>query len=276
MAAAQSLNAGGPTAGTATDAPVMLSARGLRKEFGGFVAVNNVDLDVRHAQVHALIGPNGAGKSTLFGLISRLLRIQQGDIRLDGSSLKHAPSRVLQQIGMVFQQSTLDLDLSVEDNLNYHACLHGIDRATRRQRIDVELERGELSDQRRCKVRQLNGGHRRRVEIARALLHQPRLLLLDEASVGLDSRSRSDINRHVRSLCRDQGVGVLWATHLIEEIQPHDPVTLLHQGQLLANASAEAICQHSGQDSLVKAFESLTAVGEHNRFELNPPQALCL
>ena len=221
-------------------------------------ALQGVGFGIHPGRFHALLGPNGAGKSTLFALISRLLKIQRGDIRLDGLSMRQAPSTVLQQIGMVFQQSTLDLDLSVEDNLHYHASLHGISRRHRQPRIEAELKRVELLPHRYTKVRRLNGGHRRRVEIARALLHQPRLLLLDEASVGLDSRSRREINRHVRRLCHEQQVGVLWATHLIEEIEPHDPVTLLHQGQVLANASAEAICRSSGQSSLVKAFESLT------------------
>lgn len=237
-------------------------------------ALKEVSFVVQPGQFHALLGPNGAGKSTLFSLISRLLQIQHGDIVLNGDSLQRAPSRVLQQIGMVFQQSTLDLDLSVEDNLHYHACLHGLDRASRSQRIATELARVELNQQRRSKVRQLNGGHRRRVEIARALLHQPQLLLLDEASVGLDSRARSDINRHIRRLCREQNVGVLWATHLIEEIQPNDSVTLLHQGRVLANASAEAICRSCDKPSLVEAFESLTDPGSNLGSDLIPPQAL--
>ncbi|MFT5719930.1 MAG: ABC-2 type transport system ATP-binding protein [Motiliproteus sp.] len=238
--------------------PPLLEVRGLGFNYGRCEALKGIDFELRAGRFHALLGPNGAGKSTLFALISRLLQIQQGDIALNGSSLKQAPSRVLQQIGMVFQQSTLDLDLSVEDNLNYHACLHGIARSTRQQRITTELERVELSAQRRTRVRQLNGGHRRRIEIARALLHQPQLLLLDEATVGLDSRARGEINRHVRTLCRDQGVGVLWATHLIEEIQRDDSVTLLHQGRLLANASAAQLCLQSGKETLVEAFEALT------------------
>tara|TARA_R110002167_G_scaffold6657_11_gene31281 strand:- start:2918 stop:3739 length:822 start_codon:yes stop_codon:yes gene_type:complete len=241
--------------------------------YGSSEALKGISFQLQAGRFHALLGPNGAGKSTLFALISRLLQIQQGDILLNGTSIKRAPAKVLQQLGMVFQQSTLDLDLSVEDNLNYHACLHGIDRGRRRQRIETELARVELSDQRRTKVRQLNGGHRRRVEIARALLHQPQLLLLDEATVGLDSRARSEINRHIRKLCLEQGVGVLWATHLIEEIQPQDAVTLLHRGQVLANASAAQICSQSGQESLVAAFEALTNPDLSQQAEAQPGAA---
>lgn len=264
----------------ATRRPVLLEIDHLRFDYGnsrnGGEALKEISFQLLPGRFHALLGPNGAGKSTLFALISRLLQIQHGDIRLDGTSMRTAPAAVLQQIGMVFQQSTLDLDLSVEDNLYYHACLHGISGQLRRQRIGNELARVELESQRQTKVRQLNGGHRRRVEIARALLHQPRLLLLDEATVGLDSRSRRDINRHIRSLCRDNGVGVLWATHLIEEIETQDSVTLLHQGQILADSSAEQICHRSGQDTLVKAFESLTDGDPQEADQLKTAQALAL
>ncbi|RDE25283.1 ATP-binding cassette domain-containing protein [Motiliproteus coralliicola] len=242
--------------------PPLLRVDGLSFRYGPDTptdALGSVDFSLHAGRFHALLGPNGAGKSTLFGLISRLLRIQQGDIRLNGLSLKQAPARVLQGIGMVFQQSTLDLDLSVEDNLHYHASLHGLGGKHRIARIETELSRVELLNRRGDKVRKLNGGHRRRVEIARALLHQPQLLLLDEASVGLDSHTRTQINRHIRRLCRDQGVGVLWATHLIEEIQSGDPVTLLHRGRVIANADAEQICRETRCGTLLQAFETLTS-----------------
>jgi ABC-2 type transport system ATP-binding protein len=146
-------------------------------------------------------------------------------------------------MGVVFQQSTLDLDLSVEQNLRYHAALHGL------------TERG-------CeRVRELNGGHRRRVEIARALLHQPRLLLLDEASVGLDPASRLALNQHVRSLCREQGISVLWTTHLLDEVHSDDDLLILHQGRLVASGQArEVSAEHGG--ALHTAFTQLTATAE--------------
>jgi ABC-2 type transport system ATP-binding protein len=115
-----------------------------------------------------------------------------------------------------------------------------------------------MADQLSTKVRKLNGGHRRRVEIARALLHKPKLLLLDEATVGLDPEARASINRHVRKLCREDGISVLWATHLIEEIDDHDPVTLLFQGRVRAQGSSKTICESSQSESLAEAFEKLT------------------
>ncbi|OMH39702.1 ABC transporter ATP-binding protein [Motiliproteus sp. MSK22-1] len=236
----------------------MLQVIDLGFSYGAKQALKNINFELITGRFHALLGPNGAGKTTLFALISRLFNLQEGDILLDGCSLRKAPAQVLSNVGMVFQQSTLDLDLSVAENLHYHASLHGIGEARRRQRIAIELARVEMENYQHTRVRTLNGGHRRRIEIARALLHQPRLLLLDEATVGLDTRARTEINKHVRKLCMNQEVGVLWATHLIEEIDPNDPVTLLHKGQVLANANSLEICQRSGHANLVEAFESLT------------------
>ncbi len=240
------------------DSQPLLEVRDLSFAYAGKPALKGLSFGLQAGQFHALLGPNGAGKSTLFALISRLFKLQQGDILLDGLSLQRAPARVLGNIGMVFQQSTLDLDLSVLENLHYHAALQGMARRHRRQRIEQELQRVEMGDRLHTRIRQLNGGHRRRVEIARALLHQPQLLLLDEATVGLDSRSRTELNRHVRRLCTERRLGVLWATHLLEEIQPDDTVTLLHQGRLLANATSVEIIRGSGQDDLLQAFEALT------------------
>jgi len=232
----------------------------LSHHYPGKQALDNVSFRIEKGRFHALLGPNGAGKTTLFSLISRLFKVQQGDIRVNGHSLRNAPAELLAEIGMVFQQSTLDMDLSVEQNLDYHGCLHGMGGKLRKQRIEEELRRVDMFDARKQKVRALNGGHRRRVEIARALIHQPSLLLLDEATVGLDPQTRASLNQHVRGLCDSQGVTVLWSTHLIEEIHATDPVTLMHQGKVRANATAEEVCQSCGTESLVEAFAQLTAV----------------
>ncbi len=226
--------------------------------YGSRRALDQVAFTLAPGTFHALLGPNGAGKSTLFALISRLYPLQRGSITLNGTSLSASPASVLQQIGMVFQQSTLDLDLSVAENLLYHGALHGIPRRDCRQRVAAELARLEITDVAGTRVRALNGGHRRRVEIARALLHQPRLLLLDEPTVGLDSHSRRALNRHVRHLCSASDVCVLWATHLIEEVESTDRVILLHQGRVRADASCQALCRTGNHASLTEAFEHLT------------------
>ncbi|MFJ7142251.1 ABC transporter ATP-binding protein [Pseudomonas protegens] len=225
--------------------------------YGPRQALDQVSLSLAPGRFAALLGPNGAGKSTLIALLTRLYDLQQGDIRVGGCSLRNAARAALRQLGVVFQQSTLDLDLSVEQNLHYHAALHGLSRRQGQARIDAELARQGLSERRRESVRALNGGHRRRVEIARALLHQPRLLLLDEASAGLDPASRLALNRHIRQLCQEQRLSVLWTTHLLDEVQADDQLLILHQGRLVASGVANAISQEQGGD-LGTAFARLT------------------
>ncbi|PYY83083.1 ABC transporter ATP-binding protein [Pseudomonas sp. TKO26] len=225
--------------------------------YGPRQALDQVSLSLAPGRFAALLGPNGAGKSTLIALLTRLYDLQQGDIRVGGCSLRNAARAALRQLGVVFQQSTLDLDLSVEQNLHYHAALHGLSRRQGQARIDAELARQGLTERRRDSVRALNGGHRRRVEIARALLHEPRLLLLDEASAGLDPASRLALNRHIRQLCQEQRLSVLWTTHLLDEVQADDQLLILHQGRLVASGVASAISEAQGGD-LSAAFARLT------------------
>ncbi|MDM8350562.1 ABC transporter ATP-binding protein [Pseudomonas sp. sp1636] len=225
--------------------------------YGARQALQGIGFSVAPGSFAALLGPNGAGKSTLIALLTRLYDLQQGDIQVMGRSLRQQPRQALRQLGVVFQQSTLDLDLSVEQNLRYHAALHGLSKPLASARIDEELARQQLSERRHDKVRDLNGGHRRRVEIARALLHRPRLLLLDEASAGLDPASRLALNQHVRQLCRDDDLAVLWTTHLLDEVHASDDLLILNRGRLVAQGLASQI----GADdaSLAATFARLTA-----------------
>lgn len=238
-----------------------IEASNLSFRYGDKPVLREVSFVLTSGRFHALLGPNGAGKSTLFGLLTRLLALQQGDIWLGGQSLKKQPAEAMRKIGVVFQQNALDLDLTVRQNLQYHAALHGLSRKEARTRGDRELERFNLLDRANDAVRQLNGGHRRRVEIARALLHEPSLLLLDEPTVGLDVASRKALNEHVRTLCEEDGLTVLWATHLIEEVREDDRVLILHQGQLLADGNGQAICEAEGTRDLAETFHSLTGAG---------------
>ncbi|WP_460135313.1 ABC transporter ATP-binding protein [Pseudomonas sp. S1_E04] len=234
-----------------------LEVRDLSFAYGPRQALNALSFSLAPGQFCGLLGPNGAGKSTLIALLTRLYDLQSGDIRVGGHSLREAPRAALTQLGVVFQQSTLDLDLSVEQNLRYHAALHGLSRRQTDVRVEAELARQALTERRREKVRELNGGHRRRVEIARALLHEPRVLLLDEASVGLDPASRLALNQHVRSLCADHGISVLWTTHLLDEVQADDALMILHQGRLVASGQVDVLVQpHDGD--LGSLFARLT------------------
>jgi ABC-2 type transport system ATP-binding protein len=208
-----------------------------------------------------LLGLNGAGKSTLFSLVTRLYNIREGTIRVLGHELQREPGEALRSLGVVFQARTLDLDLSVVQNLTYHAALHGIPGREARQLAAEALSRLELEGKMRDKVRSLSGGQMRRVEIARALLHRPRLLLLDEATVGLDIRSRADMVRHVRRLVAEENSGVLWATHLIDEVGPEDDVVVLHHGKILAKGRVDQMVADVGAEDIRSAFATLTGAG---------------
>jgi ABC-2 type transport system ATP-binding protein len=240
------------------DTPAALEVSGLGFSYGRKRVLDGVSLGLRAGEFKVLLGPNGAGKTTLFSLITRLYESAEGTIRVEGAELRRDPGRALARMGVVFQQPTLDLDLTVRQNLLYHAALHGLGRAESLVRIETELGRLDMAERAGERVRRLNGGHRRRVEIARALLHRPGLLLLDEPTVGLDVPTRQAIVAHVHSLAREDRVAVLWATHLIDEVADDDSVVVLHEGQLRAQGSLSAVLAETGAADIGAAFAKLT------------------
>jgi ABC-2 type transport system ATP-binding protein len=235
-----------------------LSIDGVNHAYGSRRALMDVSFTVAPASFTALLGLNGAGKSTLFSLITRLFGIQSGRIGIFGHDISRSPGEALRLLGVVFQPRTLDLDLSLTQNLLYHAALHGIGRREASARAAELLDRIGLADRAASKVRDLSGGQMRRLEIARALLHRPRLLLLDEPTVGLDVKARADIIGHVRQLVTDQGIGVLWATHLFDEITANDDLVVLHQGKVLAKGQVGRVIAGAGAQDVNSAFMRLT------------------
>jgi ABC-2 type transport system ATP-binding protein len=227
--------------------------------YGKRKALENVSFTVGPGRFTVLLGLNGAGKSTLFCLITRLYGAQHGTIRIFGFDVNRAPGEALRRLGVVFQPRTLDLDLTVRQNLTYHAALHGISPTEAKLRAQEALEKIGLTPRQHDKARRLSGGQMRRVEIARALLHRPQLLLLDEPTAGLDIKARADILDHVRGLAAQEGIGVLWATHLIDEVETQDDAVLLHQGRVLAAGNASDIAGGAGAKNIRAAFEKLTA-----------------
>lgn len=235
----------------------VLRVDSVSKSYGALKALDAVSLGVARGEFVALLGPNGAGKSTLFQLLTGLFVPDAGRIEIDGHDLRHQGSQALAALGIVFQQTTLDLDLTVRANLRFHARLHGMGAAAR-GRIEAELERIGLQEQANSPVRALSGGNRRKVEVARALLHQPALLLMDEPTVGLDPASRQALLEYVHELCAGRGLGVLWATHLVDEVEDADRVILLHKGHRLAAAPPVSLCEQAGTANLAGAFLTLT------------------
>lgn len=234
-----------------------LEVEGLIHDFGSTRALDGVAFSIRTGEFTGLLGLNGAGKTTLYSLVTRLYNNRSGSIRIFGYDVRRQSSKALSMIGVVFQQPTLDLDLTVQQNLHYHASLHGLSWGEARERLEAELARIGLIERAHDKVRSLSGGQRRRVEIARALLHRPKLLLLDEPTVGLDIGSRQDIVDHVRRLCREDGLAVLWATHLIDEIDEGDMVIVLHLGRVLASGHVAEINRRAKASSIRQAFTNL-------------------
>jgi ABC-2 type transport system ATP-binding protein len=234
----------------------------LSHSYGTRPALQKISFSIVPGDFTVLLGLNGAGKSTLFSLVTRLYAHRSGTIKVFGATVDGDPVTALTRMGVVFQQSTLDLDLTVEQNLRYHAALHGVPRALTASRIAAELARVDLVEQRGDRVRRLSGGQRRRVEIARALLHDPRLLLLDEPTVGLDVAGRQFLLEHVRGLCRDHGLAVLWATHLIDEVGDDARVIVLHRGRVLADGRAPDVAAAAGAASIRAAFDTLVGRGE--------------
>jgi len=226
--------------------------------YGQKKALDAVSFSIPSGRFTVLLGLNGAGKTTLFSLISHLYDTRQGSIRVFGRDIRRAPGEALRRLGIVFQARTLDLDLSVGQNLSYHAALHGIGRREAMVRIRELLAQVDMADRLHDKARNLSGGQMRRVEIVRALLHRPSLLLLDEATVGLDIRSRSDILAAIRALVVQTGLSVFWATHLIDEVDEADDVVILDRGRVLVAGAVADVVREAGARDIGGAFAGLT------------------
>jgi ABC-2 type transport system ATP-binding protein len=228
------------------------------KTYGAIRAVDGVTLQAAAGEFIALLGPNGAGKSTLFQLLSGLFVPDSGHISIMGHDMLRDPVPALGKLGIVFQQPTLDLELTVTGNLLFHAGLHGIPRAVAKARIEQELARLGLAERAHDKAAQLSGGNRRRVELARALLHEPRVLLMDEPTVGLDPASRGDLLKLMLSLRTERSVAVLWATHLCDEVPTADRVIVLHHGKVLADTTPGGLVANAGKATIEQAFLAMT------------------
>lgn len=244
--------------GATTGLRPALVVDGVSHSFGDKRVLDNVSLTVQQGAFVVLLGLNGAGKSTLFSLVTRLYDNVSGTISILGHDVRRRPSEALQRLGVVFQSRTLDNDLSLLQNLKYHAALHGLQGADATARGERALEVVGLADRAREKVRSLSGGQARRVEIARSLMHRPNLLLLDEATVGLDVGSRESVVRIVRGLVASQNLGVLWATHLMDEVLAGDLVVVLHKGRVLFEGAVPEFLKSTGQTTVSAAFRAIT------------------
>ncbi len=243
---------------SALDVVPALRVKGVSHHFGDKQVLDNVSLQVAQGAFTVLLGLNGAGKSTLFSLITRLYDNVSGEIIIRGSDVRRKPSLALQRLGVVFQSRTLDSDLSLIQNLKYHAALHGFSGNEASTRAAQALEVVGLADRANERVRALSGGQARRVEIARSLMHRPDLLLLDEATVGLDIGSRESVVKIVRGLVETRRLGVLWATHLMDEVKVGDQVVVLHKGKVLYSGDVPGFLAATDATTVSNAFRAIT------------------
>jgi len=241
------------------DTPPIIRVEHLVKRFGDVVAVNDVTFDVRRGEIFAFLGPNGAGKTTTIRMLTTLLPPTGGTLELDGLDPVHQQNAVRRRIGVVFQDPSLDQDLTAWENLDLHGVLYGVPRVERHERAQRLLELFELADRRSAVVKTFSGGMRRRLEIARGLLHTPRVLFLDEPTLGLDPQSRNQMWTHVQSLNQSDGVTVFLTTHYMDEAdRVAHRIAVIDHGRIVAIGSPAELKQRTSTESLEAAFLALT------------------
>jgi ABC-2 type transport system ATP-binding protein len=250
----------------------VIQVQNLTHRYGDRIALAKVSFEVREGEIFGLLGPNGGGKSTLFRILSTMMVPTDGRAIIAGHDVEKDAAAVRRAIGVVFQTQSLDKALTVEENLRAQGHLHGLSGATLRDRMQAAMERLGLKDRRTDLVEPLSGGLRRRVEIAKALLHRPKVLLMDEASTGLDPAARRDLSRHIESLRDHEGVTILLTTHVLEEADRCDRLILLHQGNIVAQGSPGELRSRIGGDVVVldSANSEELAGRIQQRFGLKP------
>ena len=236
----------------------ILSISNLKKSYDDFLVLNNINLSLNFGEYVVLLGPNGAGKSTLFSILTGMLAADVGDCVINGFSIKSQNVNALKSIGIVFQQPTIDMELSILENLNFHARLHGLKVHKLKQNIYDELKANNLDSKTKNKVRTLSGGEKRKVELIRALLHNPKILLMDEPTVGLDPKSRKDLLHKIISLKKDKNLTTLWATHLVDEAEKADKIIVLNHGKILFLGKPNELQKKTRTNSLSEAYFKIT------------------
>jgi len=237
----------------------IISVSGLTKSFDNFIAVNNITFSVKSGEIFAFLGPNGAGKSTTIKMLTTLLRPTGGMISMNGYDPVLSPHSVRQSFGIVFQDPSLDEELTCHENMEYHGILYGVPKHTRRLRIRELLTIVELWDRRDDFVKHLSGGMKRRLEIARGLLHHPSILFLDEPTLGLDPQTRNLIWNYIKELNRFEGVTIFFTTHYMEEAErAAHYIAIIDRGQIIIQGTSDELKEKTGTTSLEDAFIALT------------------
>lgn len=237
----------------------MITVQHVTKQFGKFTAVDDISFEVRPGELFALLGPNGAGKSTTIKMLTTLLQPTAGRLELNGHDVVKEQDAARKSFGIVFQDPSLDVELTAQENMELHAAFYGLPKRQARARIEELLRLVELWERREIAVKSYSGGMKRRLEIARGLLHHPKLLFLDEPTLGLDTQTRNLLWDYVRTLVRDEKMTVLFTTHYLEEAEANaDRIALIDHGKLLIIGTVSELKQATKTKSLEAAYLQLT------------------
>src|SRR6266478_388423 len=237
----------------------MIRAQGLVKKFGDLVAVNDVSIDVRAGEIFGFLGPNGAGKTTTIKMLTTLLRPTSGSVSLDGLDPVTHQTAARKQFGIVFQDPSVDDELTAYENMDFHGVLYSVPRKLRQERIETLLKLFELWDRRKDQVKQFSGGMRRRLEIARSLLHTPKIIFLDEPTLGLDPQTRNQLWNHIQKLNNEEQVTVFLTTHYMEEAERvAHRIAIIDHGKIIAQGTPDELKAQTGTETLEQAFLALT------------------
>lgn len=237
----------------------IINVTDLVKKFNGFTAVDNISFTVKKREIFAFLGPNGAGKSTTIKMLTTLLKPDGGNISLNGNDPARDKDAVRKSFGIVFQDPSLDEELTALENMLYHAVLYRVEKSVRDKRMEELLKLVELWDRRKSFVKTFSGGMRRRLEIARGLLHHPRILFLDEPTLGLDPQTRNHIWSHIKDINQREDMTVFFTTHYMDEAaKVADRIAIIDHGKIITTGSAQELMKSTGTNSLEEAFIALT------------------
>jgi len=237
----------------------MIRAQELVKKFGDFTAVDNIAFDVAKGEIFAFLGPNGAGKTTTIKMLTTLLRPTSGSVSLDGLDPVTHQTAARKQFGIVFQDPSVDDELTAYENMDFHGILYSVPRKLRQERIEALLKLFELWDRRKDQVKQFSGGMRRRLEIARSLLHTPKIIFLDEPTLGLDPQTRNQLWNHIKKLNEEEHVTVFLTTHYMEEAERvAHRIAIIDHGKIIAQGTPGELKAQTNTETLEQAFLALT------------------
>jgi ABC-2 type transport system ATP-binding protein len=240
----------------------IILAKNLVKKFGDFTAVDGISFDVKRGEIFAFLGPNGAGKSTTIKMLTTMLRPTSGTLKLAGHDVANERDNARKAFGIVFQDPSLDEELTAYENMQLHAVLYGVDKAKQAPRIEELLELVDLWGRKDSYVKTFSGGMRRRLEIARGLIHEPKVLFLDEPTLGLDTQTRNTMWSYVKKLSTDKGMTIFFTTHYLDEAEEvAQTIALIDQGTIVARGTTKELTKETKTKTLEEAYLKMTGSG---------------